>query len=366
MKVLALSSYGVLGGGELSLAEYLARRPEEVHAEAVVLEAGPLADVLAKDGIPTRVASHAGRPSARDFVRFGRSLSRLLRVSRPDVVWATGFKAAVLAVPACRVHRVPIVWHKIDFSRDSTITKPLAACVNGVICVSEAVGQSLGFLRRRRLIAVIGPPVRLPPDAAAPPNADRIIGTLGRLVPLKGHDHILRAASRLRSEFPDLRVVLAGDGEPHHPDYPDELRALTRALDLENCVDFTGFVTDIVSLASRLRIYVNATHRDSQGYGLEGLSGAMLEASWLGLPVVAYRGGGTAEGMRNGVTGTLVERPDPEALADALTPYLRDHTLALRHGSAGRRFVQERFGSDLAAQNLFDALERAARRSRPR
>src|SRR5207245_6031278 len=63
---------------------------------------------------------------------FTRSLLRLLERERPDVVWATGLKAAYMAAPACRIGRVPIVWHKVDFSLDAVLTRPLAVAVNGV------------------------------------------------------------------------------------------------------------------------------------------------------------------------------------------------------------------------------------------
>jgi phosphatidylinositol alpha-1,6-mannosyltransferase len=110
------------------------------------------------------------------------------------------------------------------------------------------------------------------------------------------------------------------------------------------------------------RQYLNAASTGAlAGFGLQGLSGAMLEASWVGLPVVATRGGDTVEGMRDGVTGTLVEAADPAGLATALGTYLRDPELARRTGQAGRRFTRERFVAPApASARLFEVLSQVA------
>ncbi len=363
MRVLAISSYGVLGGGELSLAEFLAHRPADVDASALLVEDGPLLEHLRSRGIPASVAgSYDGRPSPAQLARFTRDLMRLLAASRPDVVWATGLKAASMAVPACRARRVPLVWHKIDFSLDAWLTPLLGAAVNGVVSVSESVAAALGPLRSRRLLAVVGPPVRLPAELHVRPNSrEPTIGTTATLTPIKGQRHIIEAAGLLVDEFPDLRVVLAGAVSADHPGYPQELRDLAARVGVAERVELPGFVSDVAGLLGRLTVFVNATYRDERGFGMEGLSGAMLEASWAGLPVVATRGGGTPEGLRDGVSGMLVDEADPPAMAEALGRYLRDPELARTAGEAGREFTRERFAPESAAARLFAALERARR-----
>ena len=128
LHVLAISSYGVLGGAELSLAMFLEGRPPHVTAEAVLLTDGPLRPLLLSHGIDVRTASGLeGRPRPAGAIRFARMLGRLLRSERPDVVWAVGQKAALLSAPPCRALGVPLVWHKVDFSWDRLLAKPLAA-----------------------------------------------------------------------------------------------------------------------------------------------------------------------------------------------------------------------------------------------
>jgi glycosyltransferase involved in cell wall biosynthesis len=360
VRVLVVSSYGGLGGAELATATFVEHRPPGFDVEALLVSPGPLAERLDDLGVPTWAASgYEGRPGPREPVRFSRGLRRLLRSRRPDVVWAVGQKAALLSVAGARAEGVPIVWHKVDFSWDSVLPVPLAAAVDGVITVSDAVAVALGPMRGVRHLGVVGPPLALPRDLRAEPaGGEPAIGTLARLVPYKGQDRIVRAAALLAPEFPSLRVVLAGTPEPQYPDYPDRLRALAHETGLGERVEMPGFVRP-VDVLPRLTVFVNATYRDEEGFGLEGLSGAMLEASWAGVPVVATRAGGTAEGVLDGRTGTLVDEADPELLARAIAPYLRDPELAAATGRAGMEFARASFAPETASKRLFELLASA-------
>lgn len=358
MRVLAVSSYGVLGGGELSMVEFITHRPTGIEVSALLVEDGPLRLYLRNCGIHTALADgYDGRPTPAGMGRFTRSLLALLEQVKPDVVWATGLKAAFMAVLACRLSGVPIVWHKIDFSLDSVLAQPLATAVNGVVSVSEAAAAALGErLRSRRLLAVIGPPVRLPYDLRVKPSVQLAIGTMATLTPIKGQRHIIEAASMLSAEFPQLRIVLAGAPSDDYPGYPQELQRVADEHGIGERLELPGFTSDVAATLSRMTVFVNATYRDERGFGWEGLSGAMLEASWVGLPVVATNGGGTPEGVRDRETGTLVAEADPAGMARAIAPYLRDAGLAQATGEAGARFARERFAPEVGARRLFEAL----------
>lgn len=364
MKVLAVSSYGGLGGGELSLAEFLVHRPTGIEARALLVEDGPLREHLLQRGIPTDgLTGLDGRPGPLRMARFTRSLLALLREFEPDVVWATGLKAAWMSAPGCRLARVPVVWHKIDFSLDRIAARPIGVAVNGVVSVSRAAAAALGpRLLERKLLAVVGPPVRLPARLRVTPNPQLTIGTTATLTPIKGQLHIVEAAAILSEEFPALRVVLAGSRSLDYPDYADLLVRRAAEFGLGERLEMTGFVEDVGALLGRLSVFVNATYRDERGFGWEGLSGSMLEASWVGLPVVATAAGGTPEGVLDGVTGSLVPESDPPALAGAIAPYLRDLELARATGEAGARYARERFAPAVASERLFGALARVARR----
>jgi hypothetical protein len=184
MKVLAIASHGGNGGAELTFASFLAHRPAGIDAQVVTVGDGPLVRTLTERGERVEVATgYEGRPTVSRTLRFTRTLRELIHRERPDVVWAMGIKAAIMAAPAGRLSRVPVVWHKVDFSYDRTLARPAAVAVKGVIGVSEAVLAGLGPLRRRRL-GVVFPPVTLPADAGRDASrAPHRLGMLGRLTP---------------------------------------------------------------------------------------------------------------------------------------------------------------------------------------
>jgi glycosyltransferase involved in cell wall biosynthesis len=362
VKVLAVSSYGGLGGGEIAFSVFLEHRPPQADVDVLLISDGPLRERLESQGLDVRATRHTvGRPNPRMLWRFHRQFDPILRDGGYEVVWAVGQKAALMMAPACRIRRVPMVWHKIDFSWDRLLAVPLALASSHVICVSEAVARTLGPTRRRRQVSISGPPVELA-RPVSPSPAHPTIGTLARLVPYKGHHLMVEAAALLKDEFPEIRVVLAGESAPQYPGYPDELRALAKTLGLEDAVEMPGFIAAADAL-ERLSVFVNATYRDEEGFGFEGLSGAMLEASAAGLPVVATRGGGTAEGLMDGVTGTLVDKAEPAAIAAAVRPYLADPELASRAGAAGKRFVAARFRPEIVSRTVWEGLRIASLRT---
>lgn len=360
LRVLAISSYGGVGGSELATVDFVAHRPAGIEVDALLVTGGRMEALL---DVPTWVGrGYEGRPGPAELRRFTRSLVRLLRSRRPDVVWAVGSKAALLSAGACRLTRTPVVWHKVDFAWDRQLTRPLAAGVNGVTAVSDALVEALGPLRERRYLGRVVPPLRLAREVAPLREGDPpTIGTVARLVPYKGIHHMIRAAALLTGEFPDLRVVIAGGPMGEYPDYPASLEALAGDLGIGDRVELLGHVHDVASVYERLGVFLSATYLDDEGFGLEGLGAGILEASWARRPVVVARAGGSVEALEDGVTGTLVAGADPALLAEATRPYLRDAELARRTGEAGRKFALNRgIEPEEASARMFDLLSRAA------
>jgi glycosyltransferase involved in cell wall biosynthesis len=361
VKVLAISSYGGVGGSELATVDMIDHRPPGVDVEALLVSGGEMERLLS---VPTRVAQgYDSRPGPREAARFSRSLAPLLRASRPDVVWAVGSKATLLAAGACRATGTPLVWHKVDFAWDKQLAIPLATAATGVTAVSDALVEALGPLRERRYLGRVTPPLRIQREVVPRRDPERpVIGTLARLAPFKGIHHMLHATALLAEEFPGLRFVAAGGPAPEYADYPDRLRALARELGIEDRVELPGHVEDVAGVYERLSVFLSATYLDEHGFGLEGLGAGILEASWARVPVVVARAGGTVEALEDGVTGTLVGSPDPAALAAATAPYLRDPGLAERTGAAGREFALRRgIEPASASRRMFELLGQCAK-----
>lgn len=353
-RVLLVLGTGQPGGAELAALTLLPHRPADIEVTALVLGPGPVAGRLDALGVPVWRSSLEGRPSARRAARLHRGLLRLLERLEPDVVHAVGIKAATLSVAAARTAGVQIIWQKVDFAHDDRLAAPLARACSGVVAVSEAVAEAVPA---DRLITVLGPPVRLAEDYRAPGEpSPPTIGSVGALVPYKGHAHVIEAAARLVDRFPDLRVVIASGQAPAVPGHDRELLETARRCGMSERVELLGHADRIEDVLDRLTVFVSATYRDEQGFGREGLSTAMLEASWAGLPVVATSGGGTPEGVRDGVTGTLVPPADPERLAEAIGHYLADPATSREAGEQGAQFARERFRPEALAERLYSVL----------
>lgn len=170
-----------------------------------------------------------------------------------------------------------------------------------------------------------------------------VLGTVGRLDPVKNQAALLQAFARLAARVTDLNLVIVGDGPLRTP-----LEAQAGALRVADRVTFTGARSDTPGLMRDFDLFVLPSIN-------EGISNTILEAMATGLPVVAGRAGGNPELVVDGVTGRLYDPADPDALEQALLPYLTDPALRRAHGSAGRERVVQNFSLD-AMVNRYAAL----------
>ncbi|MGK5114795.1 MULTISPECIES: glycosyltransferase family 4 protein [unclassified Geodermatophilus] len=183
--------------------------------------------------------------------------------------------------------------------------------------------------------------------------AQPVVLTVGRLTHMKGQWHLVDAVPGLLARFPDLAVVLVGDGPLR-----EALEKRAAALGVRNAVRFPGHRPDARQLLAAADVFALPSRH-------EGMPLVALEAMEAGLPVVATRVIGTEEVVVDGVTGALVRPDDPAALGAALERLLADPSLRRRQGAAGRcrylaGFTRDRMAADTAA--VYEAALRGARR----
>ena len=148
-----------------------------------------------------------------------------------------------------------------------------------------------------------------------------ILVSLARLVPIKGHDTVIRALPALITRFPDLSYLIVGEG-PERNDLED----LASSLSVADHVRFAGAVPqeevpDHYRLAT---LYVQISrHSDHRG-GVEGYGLSFLEAASYGLPSIAGCSGGVPEAVEDGRSGVLVPPGDPAALSESVARLLDD------------------------------------------
>lgn len=156
-----------------------------------------------------------------------------------------------------------------------------------------------------------------------------LVGMVAALSSTKDHQNFLEAAARVKEELSRVRFLVVGEGELRR-----ELEYLTKKLELEKSVVFTGFRNDIPQILSVLNLFVLSSRS-------EALPNSILDAMASGLPVVATKVGGIPEIVKDGVNGILVPPRDPRALARAIITLLKDKKRASRMGLAGQKIVKD-------------------------
>ncbi len=139
----------------------------------------------------------------------------------------------------------------------------------------------------------------------------KVVGVVGRLHPMKGHEVFLKAAQKVAASQPDVFFVFAGRGDKERIHY---LRWLTACLGLEKRVFWANETRDVVGLYSALDVLCS-----SSIYG-EGFPNVVGEAMACGVPCVVTNVGDSATLV--GETGLVVSKGDPDQLASALVSLL--------------------------------------------
>jgi len=189
----------------------------------------------------------------------------------------------------------------------------------------------------------------LPPEGFSSPDAI-VIGTVGRMHPVKDPLGLARAFIELARLAPDwaprLRLVMIGDGEVR-----GAALELLAGAGLSAQAWLPGERGDVAAMMRGLDLFVLPSLA-------EGISNTILEAMATGLPVVATAVGGNPELVKQGITGRLVPRADPVAMARAMLDYVRDPAERERHGREARRRVEREFSMGAMVERYTALYER--------
>lgn len=349
-----------IGGAERQLVNYLlaADRTEFRHTAVCLAAEGPLAAVVREAGVPVVVMPVRMRTLWRDLPR----LATWLRRNEVAVVHAHMFHAALWSRLAAMLAGVPVrvvtehgrqLWKsRLQVGLDRLLTR--RTCRH--IAVSED-GRSLRIAREKVAPACI---VLIPNGVAIPELADcegrrrrvraelglaagqPVVGTVGRVVAVKGYAHLLAALTALRSRFPMVKWLLVGDG----PELPGLLQEAER-VGIREALLTPGFRSDVTDLLAAMDVFVMSSIR-------EGLPVALLEAMAAARPVVVTAVGGMPDAVVHGANGLLVPPADPAALAEAIGSLLADETTASRLAAAARATAKERYSITSVARRIED------------
>jgi glycosyltransferase involved in cell wall biosynthesis len=354
-----LLAYGTIGPGEAS-SEFLAQK------EGCFVSVVP--------GLTPEV-----RPIAD--LRALVELVRLIRRYRPHIVHTHTAKAGFLGRLAAVLTpgRRPIVVHTYHghvlegyFGRATSavyrfLEQRLARVSDCLIGVSQATVEDLVRLnvapRDRFRVVPLGLDLRrfLDPDPHAAAALREGCGTspgevlvayVGRLVPIKRVDLVLRAMADARQSGAQVRLVVVGDGQCR-----TSLELLADELGIDDAVCFLGYLPDTRTVAAAADIAILSSDN-------EGTPVWLIEASAAGRPAVATSVGGVPDVVLPG-SGVLVERGDHSALAEGVAQLARDPELRAQMGDRARDHVTRSFSIERLLRDIEALYEELLRRRAP-
>jgi glycosyltransferase involved in cell wall biosynthesis len=167
-----------------------------------------------------------------------------------------------------------------------------------------------------------------------------VIAVVGLLRAQKAHHVLLRGLPPIVKDWPDVQVLIAGEG----PERPG-LERLAEDLGVRGAVRFLGLRRDIPDVLGAATLAVNCS-------AFEGSPLSVLEYMDAGLPIVATAVGGVPELIESGATGLLVPPGDPAALGAAIAELLRDPRRAIEIGSSARERRRSEFGLDTMVRRV--------------
>jgi glycosyltransferase involved in cell wall biosynthesis len=297
-----------------------------------------LAERLAASGVPVESVPLPFAADPRSFAR----LLLLLRRRRPAIVHTHLVHADFHGLTAARIAGVPVrvsTKHGFNPFRSSQVfaraDRAVGELANEHIAISRGLARYLaaeeGFAEESFTVIHYGIEPGPEPEPYAG-TAPRLL-CVGRLIPIKGHDVLLRAVAQARRVVRDLMLDIVGSGP-----LEDDLRSQVASLGLHEAVRFLGHVAAVPYDEGAIVVVPSL----GEGFGM-----VALEAMERGRAVIASDVGGLPEIVADGETGLVVPSGDVQGLAWAIAELAADLPRATALGAAGRaralaEFRQER------------------------
>lgn len=368
IRVLQLGSPTPLYGAErwvLALIKHL--DPAKVESIVAVIKDAPdldppLCREAEKLGFRSKVFNAYGK------INFSAvsQLKNFIRENEIDILHTHGYKSdligllAVLGSP-CKIVSTPHGWSKqadLKLMGYELLDRCIFPFFDAVVPLSgelfsrlrlvPGINGNLRLIRNGLDISEIEGAKEIAPELVELKNERCfIIGYIGQLIPRKGLDVLLEAASHLG--FDNWRLAIVGEGESR-----PSLEKQASALGIEDRVRFYGFREDRVAFLKGFDLFVLPSR-------LEGIPRSMMEAMATGLPVIASDIPGCRDLVAHGRTGLLFPVDDREALTNVIDEMAADVGTRSRLARAGRELIDSRFSAERMATEYAEVYAALAR-----
>jgi len=185
---------------------------------------------------------------------------------------------------------------------------------------------------------------------------------VGRLIPKKGFDLLLRACSRLLRNGVNLRLDVYGEGPER-----ERLETIASRSTAPDQIHLHGAATyDTIRAAyADADVLVMPSRRDPETADQDGLPNVLIEAAAAMCPVIGTPIGGITDLVRDGETGLIVAPEDVDALVQGLRTVLGEYDVALRRAARARQVVEDRYCLETEVSRLVSAVQDVVDHAQP-
>ncbi|MBI4228754.1 MAG: glycosyltransferase family 4 protein [Deltaproteobacteria bacterium] len=291
-----------------------------------------------------------------------------------DLIYCNGTLAKIAGAFIGLLNWRPVIWHVRNIQQTKALSLTinvlsLLPVVKRIICVSTAAADQFRYGKNKitvihngidsedydpeRSVGTLRREYDIKDDTV-------IVGSIGRIVPRKGYEFLIKAATAVYDELgdnnPTVKFVVVGD-TPHffRNDHLYYIKGLVREFGLEDHFIFTGYKNDVRPYLKDFNIFVIPSNYP------DPFPRTVIEAMSFATPVVGFRVGGVVESVTNQETGLLSDPGNTANMGEDILKLILDEPRRKSMGVAGRERVKELFSakerSKEIEKEILDLLE---------
>lgn len=352
MKIIHVIGGGEFGGAEQHILELLdILKTKSTEPKVICFYQAAFAEELQKRGIPVIVVNRFSKADVRTIDQ----LRTIFKKEDPAIIHTHGVRANFLSRLAARSLNIPVITtiHSVlRYDYPNPIYYFLASKMEyftrkwnqHYIAISQSIKQVLineGIKPEQislihhginlKAYHILEEQTQIRQSLSLPENAF-VLGTVSRLVPIKGLQNLIEALAIISDKIPNLHWLAVGDGPEK-----ETLLQLAKSKGIEDQVHFIGFRKDVPRCLKAMDIYVSTSY--SEGFGL-----SVIEAMAAKVPVISTPVGGISDFLVDRINGLAIPSKQPYEIARCImilyeNPGLRNDLIEGAHEMVSERFT---------------------------
>jgi glycosyltransferase involved in cell wall biosynthesis len=309
-------------------------------------------------------------PNFRSDREAYRRIKQIIQEFQPDIVHTHAAKAGALGRKAAKACGVPIIVHTFHghvfhsyFGKTKTliyklIERRLAKISTGIIAISPIQKEELsavhGICKPEKIKVIpLGfdlikfrenlPEKRIKTRIEWQLNEEEVaVAIIGRLAPIKNHSLFLDVIELLAEKGIKARYFIVGDGQERNS-IEERAKKLEKSYNLK--IELTSWIKDIATFNAGMDIICLSSDN-------EGTPVSLIEAQASGVPVISTDVGGVKDILKEGETGFVVPKKDPETFGEKLQLLIENKEIRHKMSQNGWNFVRDKFHYTTLVKNM--------------